>query len=248
VAKKQLIFEHSGAALPYSIRERSGAETLLVVFPVLRRGVRPPPYGMRRYFEGARVHMLMVGTDEHTLIGPKGSLAGSRAAVALIDRERERLGLTHRQVVTGGISGAGTLATIVGLMHGSGRVIAGAPPLRPGAFLQHWYEGRGKLQSKTAKQEADWFLALAPGEGDERAAFLDELVFRLAPECPRETELVFMTSLMDYARPSVEEFEAFAASIPQLTVRIVLRHFGRHQDNGDAYFRLLRESVTAEAR
>lgn len=214
---------------------------MLVTFPRLRAGVTRPSFGLRRRLEGMRAHRLYLGADEHKFVGPDRRLDGLATAVELLEGEAEGVGVPKERIVCLGTSMAGTLALLVGLGFGAGRIVAGAVPTRPGTALDRFT--RRKRWGGKNQAEAIIELARTP-DGGEPVEFLDRLVFDAAASCSSPCRIDLLTSPHDYTAASAYEFAELAGANPMLDVAVHEDEYERHGAVGDAFFPFLRRLVS----
>ena len=233
--------------LPYAMEERPGSRHLLVAFSGLRPGERQeePPPDTGPFLPDAAAHRLKVGVEPGLFIGPNRSLAGVHTAVALVQREQERLGIPPERTITLGTSMAGLTALSIGLRTGAGRVIAGAPPVRMASDLKAF--GRGDDTMQAAKLLYRRLLLLAEDAGQEPAVeYLDQAIFHVARRATHEATLHFMVSEQDSTTRSVQAFVAELEQHPTLRAELKFVNYGNHLHVG-RYFRQYALEVATEA-
>ena len=227
--------------MAFAVEEDPGSERLLVAFPKLRSATARPPVALGRHLEGLRGHRLYLGADRDRYIGPNQELLGLKTAVELVAREATRLAVPPEQVVFFGTSMAAGCALMVGLVWGTGTVVAGGVPVLSGSMLRRMAKRGPTGEKRAALSVIDSARRTDPGE--DPVSFLDELCFRLAETLDEPLTAHLITSPSDYADRGVRRFARFAEDQPYLSVTLHEGAYERHNGVGDEFFALLRRVV-----
>jgi len=204
----------------------------------------PAPPGRRsawrRVLGDIDAHRPYLGSDEHTYIGPERRLGGFHAAMELIAREMNSLGITRERVAFIGTSMGAACAMVAGLMYGAGRIIVGAAPIRCGSALERFAGAKSRRKGAAPELIA---LAAAPGAGDP----VEFLVLDLALRCNVQCRIDLLTSPTDYVTPSTHEFAAAAVENPLLRVHLHESDYELHGGVGEAFFPFLQRLLGQKA-
>ncbi|MHA7133486.1 DUF6270 domain-containing protein [Oerskovia turbata] len=158
--------------LVYSVHERSESGRIVFVFPGLDS--TPGVTGMSHWRLGAELDATVVHLKDHVgahgcyLLSVSGDHQIRNVALSLIRELIARYSVPPEGVYFVGTSKGGTSAIAYGLMHGSGRVIAGEPQIALGTFL---YQGP---EQREWQRSVVYALFGRVDEGDRDAA--DDLV------------------------------------------------------------------------
>jgi hypothetical protein len=233
--------------LPYETDVVPGADRLAVVFPMLTPGGAPPPTVFREDLEGVRVHRLLLGSDPGLFVGPRGTMAGARAAVALIAAERIRLGVDKDGVIGLGTSFGAVCALCIGLRAGMARILVGGAPIDMGRQLRHLSRVDGL--KNPAKAAAPEYLALAKGGegGLKPVAFFNRLIYDAAAETTATVRIDLFVSRKDRAYESMRKFWKSLRSHPTVTCTFHTFDYGPHRDIREPYFSWVREQLASDS-
>lgn len=225
--------------MPYRLRRQpGGADRLLVFFPRLRPQGAAPNAGLSGPLADIRAHHLMLGADEHLYVGPERRMLGHRTAVALIQRERDRLGVPPEGVTTLGTSMGGIMALLVGLPAGAGHIIAGGAPIKMGKTLEKFDRLEGP--SSPVKAAAKAFIALAE-KGDGRAIpWLNRVIFKEARKVELPVTIDLFGSELDRTMKPMRAFATAFADSELVNVRLTVDDYGRHSEIHDPFVRFAR--------
>jgi hypothetical protein len=214
--------------MPYRLREVAGAERLLVFFPRLRPQGAAPNAGLSGPLADIQAHHLMLGADPHLYVGPERRMLGRKTAVALIERERDRLGVAPEAVTTLGTSMGAIMALLVGLPVGAGQIIAGGAPIKMGKTLEKFDRLEGP--SSSVKAAAAAFIALADN-GDGRAIpWLNRVIFKEARKVQLPVRVDLFGSELDRTLKPMQAFAAMFADSELVNVELTVDDYGRHSE------------------
>ncbi|MGK3958313.1 heparinase II/III domain-containing protein [Arthrobacter sp. R4] len=117
----------------------AGQSKLAVVFTAIHQP-GDFTFNYKKSVDTSGVHALYIlddfGDQGSYYLADHGDIAIFDATQALIARELDHLGLTAKDLITAGSSKGGSAAILHGIAAGAGRIIAGAPQVKIGSFLQ----------------------------------------------------------------------------------------------------------------
>lgn len=231
----------SGVAtgIPYRLLERSVSDRLLVFFPRLRPQGARPNAALAARLSDLDAHQLMLGADRHLFVGPERRMLGRDAAVQLIERERDRLGVAPEAVTTLGTSMGAVMALLIGLPAGAGHIIAGGAPIKMGKTLMRFDRLDGP--SSPAKAAAASFVELADN-GDGRAvAWLDKVIVNEARAVRSKVRIDLFGSESDRTMKSMTAFAAAFADDDLVNVTLTVADYGGHREIHEPFVQFARE-------
>jgi len=230
--------------LPYRIEEEpDGAEHLLVTWPGLHPGGAPPSATVER-LKRVRAHRLAIGADEHTYVGPRGTLQGAHASVAILRAEARRLGIPRENIVAYGPSMRAVTALWMGFRAQVGRIIVGGAPLYLGRRLRELDRVMGPSPEAVAYRER--FLALAArDDGTPGDVVLDGLIPEALEGVTEQMTVRLLISHDDEMfRDSVALYQRLDEH-PVIDGDLVIREYGNHGGLKDAFKAYLTEALIA---
>ncbi len=199
---------------------------------------------MSRPLADVHAHHLMLGADPHLFVGPERRMLGRDTAVALIERERDRLGVAPQRVTTIGTSMGGIMALLIGLPSGAGRIIAGGAPIKMGKALQKFDRLDGP--SSQVKAASSAFIALADN-GDGRApAFLNKAIYNAARAVRAPVRIDLFGSETDGTIKPMRAFAETFAGHDLLDISLTVSGYGPHSQIHEPFVAFAR-GLLAEA-
>jgi len=224
------------AALPYALEPADEADQILVGFPAYRTGVVEPSLWLRNKIGEHKAHLLLLGADEHSYVGPAQELRGLRTAVRLIDEVAGELGVAPERVICFGTSMAASVAMLTGLAYGARAIVLGAPPLALGTLLGGWATEERRTGRKPMTS-AIQFMELARRDGGpDPVEWLDGLIPSLAFECPRPAKVRLFANPEDWTFPGVSRFFEERESFPNVDVELDLTDASSHDKVAEAFY------------
>jgi hypothetical protein len=240
--------EFAGATtLPFVLDRVEGADCLVVGFPGYRTGGAQPSVWLRASLRRLPAHRLLLGSDVDSYLGPGRRCLGLETAAQLIRQTIADLQLPPARVACFGSSMASVLAAITGLRFGAGLVALGAPPVMLGSLLSGWAEQERRPGSNRPVASAARFLEVArTADDDDPVAWLDDLIFRLAADCPRDATLRLLASEHDWTYPGIQRLVEHVGGLPRLRISVETTDIPQHDRIAAAFHSDFLPRVVAE--
>lgn len=236
---QERVFEAEHPVRHLFVEGRPGAQELIAVFSGFQ-----PAYQWRYNYVNAlagtpahRVHVLDDFGDRGCYyLGADKDLFVERSVVRMLDSLLSELGLDRAQAVLTGSSKGATAALYLGVRHGFGRVVAGAPQTRIARYCVE--ESRAGSVAKLIAGSLD------PAD----VAWLDELVFDAVRESAHRPDIEIFSSGADaqygpHVLPMVALLEELG-----YPVRLTKGSYKAHPSVGDVFPRLLRRRFVPPRR